>query len=373
MIDGTRRLAALAWLATVVAVAATPGDAQLTARIAASVQQGLGTASAAVLVARGEEVLLHEGYGLADAAAQRPIDRETVFAIGSITKLFTATAILKLEQQGRLATGDLLSDHFDGVPADKASITLEQLLRHCAGFGEYVDLPGEGGDFARITKDVAIARVLDQPLRFPPGSKFGYSNAGYTMLAAVIEEASGSPYADYLREQIFEPAKMTRTGFHGERRWKPECVARGRGARKAGDNDPSRWDPVGWALIGNGGMVSTVEDLWRFLRATEDDTILDAARRAKLLAEGAPSKDGGASEGRGWMVGRTPRGTPAFEVAGGDDFGFLAVMRWLPKEREAVIVTSNSAPPRGVLPRLIDGALAVLHPEGAPKEEAGKR
>src|SRR5262249_45979765 len=153
---------------------------------------------------------------------------------------------------------------------------------HCAGFAEYVDRPGEGGDFAKLSKDAALARILGEPLRFPPNSRFGYSNAGYTILAAVIEQVSRKPYAQYLREQIFEPAKMTRTGFHGDKRWKSEDVAHGRGPRAVGDNAPCDWDPVGWALIGNGGMVSTVQDLWRFLQATRDDTILDATRRATL-------------------------------------------------------------------------------------------
>ena len=339
------------------------GD-ELRTQVAAKVKEGLGgTISAAVLVARGDDVLVHEGFGLADAESRQPIDRDTVFSIGSITKLLTATAILKLEQEGRLATSDTLADHLDGVPDDKSSITLEQVLRHSAGLPEYVDLPGEGGDFAPLAKDIAIARILDSKLRFQPGKDFGYSNAGFTLLAAIIEEASGQPYDRFLREQIFEPAGMTRTGFYGEKRWKNEQVARGRGAKKVRTNAPCDWDEPAWALIGNGGMVSTVEDLWKFLRATEGDAILDAPRRAKLLAEEPPSKDGMA-EGHGWMSGRTGRGTPVFEAAGGNDFGFLAVLMWLPKEREAVIVTSNSAPPRGSLPRMMEAALKVLHPEG---------
>ena len=114
----TRRPVAVALANAFVFTGAVGSDEATTKRLAAVAKEKLGSIHAAVLVARGEETVLHEGFGAADADAKRAIDRDTVFAIGSITKLFTAAAILRLEQDGKLATGDALGDHLDGVPED---------------------------------------------------------------------------------------------------------------------------------------------------------------------------------------------------------------------------------------------------------------
>src|SRR5262245_56723700 len=140
----------------------------------------------AVLVARGENVLLARGYGTTIPGGNRPITAETVFSTGSITKQFTATAILKLETQGKLSVQDELGRWFDAVPADKSGITLHQLLTHTAGF------PGAiGDDRERIGRDVYVQRALATPLLFSPGSRYEYSNVGYSLLAAIVEKASG--------------------------------------------------------------------------------------------------------------------------------------------------------------------------------------
>jgi N-acyl-D-amino-acid deacylase len=328
-------------------------------RLAERVKETLGKSrtSAAVVVARGDELLLHEAVGWS-GAEHRPLDRDAVFCIGSITKLFTACAILKLEQQGRLSTDDAISDHLDGVPADKTAITIDQLLTHSAGLHEYHDLPGEGGDFAPISKEEALARILGQKLLFAPGSRSEYSNCGYTLLAAIVEEASGREFDDVVRAELFAPAGMAASGFFGDETWDDAIVARGRGGKTHDENAPDRWK-VTWSLAGAGGIVSSPLDLWKFCRALEGGRILDGVRREKLFRAHVPLKQGGA-EGYGWMVGRSPRGTPVCEVAGGDDFGFLALLRWKPEEREFAAIASCSSPPEGSLARAIDGAMALL-------------
>jgi CubicO group peptidase (beta-lactamase class C family) len=337
---------------------------ELGEKLAAVAKEKLSANSAAVLVARGDDVLLHEGFGAADVgdgtagAPSRKIDRETRFAIGSITKLFTAVAILRLEQQGKLTTDDKLADHLDGVPADKSKITLHQLLTHSAGLLEYHDQPGEGGDFAPMNKDEAVGRILEQKLRFEPGTQSHYSNSGYTLLAAVVEEAGGEPWTKYLREELFVPAEMKSTSFFGETCFKQDSIALGRGKKVVKKNDPDEW-LLTWSLMGNGGIISTVADLWHFCRALEGEKLLDEKRREKLFTSQMKLKDGGA-EGYGWMAGRTKTGEEFFEVAGGDDLGFLAEMRWQPKARLFIAITSNSQPQPGALPRVVDGLLDVL-------------
>jgi CubicO group peptidase (beta-lactamase class C family) len=349
---------AVALASAFVFTGAIGSDEATTKRLAAVAKEKLGSIHAAVLVARGEETVLHEGFGAADADARRAIDRDTAFAIGSITKLFTAAAILRLQQDGKLATGDALGDHLDGVPEDKAKITLHQLLTHTAGLPEYHDLKGEGGDFAPLTKDVALGRILESKLLFAPGARSQYSNSGYTLLAAVVEEASGREWTKYLRERLFAPAGMKDTGFFGEKLWKHERVAIGLGKKRHGDNAPDEW-PLTWSTLGNGGIVSTVADLARWCRALEGDAVLDAKRRAQLFEAQVKLPEGGA-EGYGWMVGRTPGGESEYEVAGGDDLGFLALLTWRPKSRTLVAITSNSAPGEGALPRVSAALMDAL-------------
>ena len=133
-----------------------------------------------------------------------PNTAHTVFSLGSVTKQFTAAAILKLEEQGSSAP----IGRFIGAPADKAGITLHQLLTHTAGLPVYT-----GDDFEPAGRDETVAKMLAAPLRFPPGSDFAYSNAGYSLLAAIVVLASGEGYEEFLRANLFTPAGLEATGY----------------------------------------------------------------------------------------------------------------------------------------------------------------
>ena len=166
--------------------------------------------SGAVLVARGGKVVLHEGYGWADLAKTAPVTRETRFYIASITKQFTAAAVLKLEERGRLGLADPVGKHLPGVPPDKAAVTIHQLLTHTSGLGQ--DYAADGiRDRAE-----AVRAVLAKPLKSPPGAQFRYSNDGYNLLAVIVEVVSGESYESFLRQNLLRPAGMSRTGFWGE-------------------------------------------------------------------------------------------------------------------------------------------------------------
>ena len=164
--------------------------------------------SGTVLVAREGEIVLHKGYGLADRRREIACRPDTIFDLGSVTKQFTATAILKLEMAGKLRTDDTLAKHFEGIPRDKAGITLHQLLTHTSGLDH-----AYGKDENYAPRDVALQVFFKMPLLFTPGEKFHYSNPGYSILAAIVEDVSGLPYERYLRKELFEPAGMTETGY----------------------------------------------------------------------------------------------------------------------------------------------------------------
>src|SRR5574338_724703 len=139
--------------------------------------------SGSALVARHDTVLLAKGYGLVDRSAGRAVTDSTVFSLGSITKQFTAAAILKLEQEGRLRTADSIGRYLPDVPSDKRGITIHQLLTHTAGLREDYG----ASDFEPVERAEYIGRVMRTALVTPPGAAYRYSNAGYSLLAAVVE------------------------------------------------------------------------------------------------------------------------------------------------------------------------------------------
>ena len=230
-----------------------------------------GGFSGTVLVARKGELLLHKGYGLADRERKTPCTTETVFDIGSITKQFTAAAILKLETEGKLRVEDRLSQHLEGVPEDKKDITLHHLLTHTSGLDHAY---GEDDDYA--PRDLAVRLFLRMPLLTAPGERYHYSNPGFSLLAAVVEKLSGMTYEEYLHDRFFRPAGMTQTGYFLPR-WNVLGVSR----NYSGDEDNGwtfnrNWGPEGpyWHLYGNGGILTTSGDLHKWEQALMSDRFL---------------------------------------------------------------------------------------------------
>ncbi|HEX4945687.1 MAG TPA: serine hydrolase domain-containing protein [Blastocatellia bacterium] len=239
----------------------------------------------AVLVAQDGKVILEKGYGWADRKRNLPFTKDTVIDIGSNTKDLTKTAILQLAQNGKLKLGDTLSQFFANVPADKAAITVAQLMEHTAGFGQY-----SGRDDERITKEDFLQRVFSAPLIAAPGKEENYSNPGYSLLAAIIEKVSGQSYEQYVRDHILTPAGMTTTGYILPK-WRDGQLARN---YADGEEQPPTLDyphlPDGaaWNLRGNGGTLSTVGDMYKFHLALQGDKLLAPEFKAKLFDVNAP-------------------------------------------------------------------------------------
>jgi CubicO group peptidase (beta-lactamase class C family) len=317
--------------------------------------------SGVVLVAKGGEVVLCKGYGSSDGGAA-PMRADSVMAIGSNTKPFTAAAILRLQSAGKLKVSDTLGTFFPDAPADKRPITLHQMLTHTSGLGEYHDVPGEGGDFATMTRDEAVRRILAEPLRFAPGAESGYSNCAYTLLAVLVEQLSGRTWEDFLRDELLLPAGMKDTGFFGEERWPDARVPAGRGERTVLDNRPTHW-PLTWSLKGAGGIVSTGADMLRWQQALRGDTLLDAPTRAAAFSVQHESAEmPGAGEGYGWMVLTSRRGTRVLNHAGADDMGFCASL-FLFVDEDAVlsVMSCTDAEPEARAP-MVQALLTAMFP-----------
>ncbi|HEX6252566.1 MAG TPA: serine hydrolase domain-containing protein [Gemmatimonadaceae bacterium] len=296
--------------------------------------------SGAVLLAKDGNVLLSKGYGLADREAGIPVTAETVFDIGSITKQFTAAAILRLEMEGKLTVNDSIGRWFDSVPDDKRGITIHHLLTHTAGLEDVF-----GGDYEVAERDSLVRVALGSKLIASPPAPYEYSNAGYTLLAAIVEKASGIPYEQYLREKVLLPAGLTRTGYRGVD-WRPGELAVGyRGAERWGSPTDHLWAPDGpyWNLRGNGGILSSLPQLFKWHQALEGDQVLSAEAKARMFApHAAENADATSHYGYGWAVTRTNRGTPLIAHNGGNGIFFADFRRYVGEGVVFLIASTNS-------------------------------
>ncbi len=272
-----------------------------------------------VLVAKGDAPFLAEGFGLADREHRVRWTPGTISDIGSITKQFTAAAILKLEEEGKLRVEDPITAYFQGVPADKAGITLHQLLSHSSGL-----VDPDIGDFDAVPLEEYLKRVFAQPLLFAPGKGYTYTNANFSLLGAIIEKLSGKPYEAVLREKLFLPNGMFETGYSlpswGESRFAQGYDAGG-GRWGTFLERPRAADGPHWALRANGGIHTTVYDMLRWARALLGGRVLSPASMKKLWAPHV-SEGGDTFYGYGWSIAKAPDGTKIVTHNGGNGIYF---------------------------------------------------
>ena len=289
--------------------------------------------SGTVLVAERGQVVLHKAYGYADRAKRIPNTITTVFPLASIGKQFTAAAIFKLESEGKLKTSDSISKYLHHVPQAMAAITIAQLLTHSAGISREADNHADMG----ATRDEFVAAVLRIPLQSRPGEKYSYSNAGYNLLAAIVEEVTGGTYETYVRNELLRPANLHRTGWRSE--FDSREFARGYQDAYRTEGNEVTFPPLpGWGGIGAGALNSTVEDLYRWNEALYTDHPLTAAARNKLFA---PAFD---EYVNGWWPTKIKLGDEAIEVIHGDGHtpGYDAYIIRFPARRIAMAFLINN-------------------------------
>ena len=287
--------------------------------------------SGSVLIARDGKVLLSKAYGMANYELDVPNTPHTKFQIASVSKPFTAAAILLLEERGKLKLKDPLSKFIPDYPqGDK--ITIHHLLAHSSGIFNANNLPGynEKSRFPQ-TLDQVIAMFKSNPLQFRPGEKFDYSNSNYNLLAYIIEKASGEAYGDVLRKNIFEPLGMNDTG---EPHTGEIIKNHASGYSPQGMTDLENAPYLDWSIkTGNGSLYSTVEDLYKFDRALYTDKLLGRASREQMFKEHFQGV------GYAWFI-RKRVNRRAITYSGRSP-GYTASFLRFPDEDAAVIVTSN--------------------------------
>lgn len=295
--------------------------------------------SGSALVALNGKPVISRGYGYSDIERKLKNSPKTIFDIGSITKQFTAAAILKLEMQGKLSTDDKITKYFQNVPPDKANMTIHQLLRHSSGLRG-----GVGGDYEKITEAEFVGRVLSSPLRFPVGTRFSYSNVGYSLLALIIEKVSGQSYEQYLYENLWKPAGMETTGYTRPNFDKNMIAVGYRKEERWGKPTEKEWekDAPYLHLKGNGGILSTTEDLLKWDRALLTHKILSKEAKGKYYYPVLRKDETGRSHyAYGWDVMKTDRNTTRIWHNGANNVFYADFYRYI-DEGVTIILMTNS-------------------------------
>lgn len=306
-----------------------------------------------VLVARDDRPLLAEGYGLADRERGIPWTPGTVSTVGSITKQYTGAAILALAEDGRLRLDDPLTAHFENVPEDKRQITLHHLLTHSSGIGDLSD----ADDWDPIGRDEFVAAAFAQPLAFAPGTDYDYSNAGYSLLGAVIEKLAGGGYEQFLRSRFLLPLGLYETGYVLAGWGDESRLAQGyRGDEAWGTvlGRPMADDGPYWVLRANGGIHTTAWDMLRWSRALLEGRALSAPSRELLWAPHVREGEGADFHyGYGWVTMELPNGNKIVGHNGGNGI-FFADLALVPEHGITIFLMTNVAAGNAYVERLLE-------------------
>lgn len=339
----------LAFGASSSAVAATPASRADVARYAeALLEQSYPDAKApgaAVLVARGDEVLYRGARGAASIELGVPLSPDQVFRLGSITKQFAAAGVLKLAEDGKLSLDDPLVKFVPGYPGGDR-ITVRMLLNHTSGIKSYTDIAGVMD--GPIQKTVTTAQLIDtfknEKPDFAPGEGWKYNNSGYVLVGAVIEAASGMPWHAWLKKSFFDPLGMQHTGYGDE------AVAVIPGHVMGYTLKNEQWAVAMYLSMTQphaaGALVSTVDDLLRWNRALHEGKVLKADSYRQMITPVGKAAD----EHYGFGISNEAfRGTGMMQHGGGI-FGFSTFLLYLPAEdlTVAVLYNADSGRPPGI-------------------------
>lgn len=305
--------------------------------------------SGVILVARGDKVLLRKAAGFADRERQIRNTPETKFPLESVTKQFTATAIMMLVDQGRVSLDDSILKYYPEGPAIWRNVKLRQLLTHTSGIEDRPGLFQSPGDFYRA--------VQNDYLGFEPRAGFHYSNAGYSLLAEVIKRVSGASYGDFLAKRVFRPLQMRNTGF-GEI---PENLVKGY-VRVDGELRVSKLQRSDIVAAGAGGIYATVDDMLLWSLAQGGDRLLSAQSRAAMFTD------------YGFDYGFGVRFSPKFGRkliwhTGNDPFaGFASIFDRFPDDELTVVAMTNADSPTGSTATLLIEGKVQTFPANAMRK-----
>lgn len=300
--------------------------------------QKLYNFSGSVLVAKGGNILLDKGYNMSNFDQNIKNTPYTTFAIGSMTKQFTATAVMQLVEKGLINEQDKVSKYIPGFPnGDK--ITIDNLLTHTSGLGDITvtELLNMKLDASKNVDNI-VNLFKNKPLYFEPGTKFQYSNAGYILLGYIVEKVSGMTYADYLQNNIFKPLNMNHTGMGYNGSIKDY---NSNGYTGYLDVSPISDEALLDGLYGAGALYSCTEDLYKWDRSLKEHKLLSEKTLDKMFSKHVAMSDGNnpVYYGYGWMIYDSPAGHEIFH--GGNVLGFTSNIERIPDKDLTIIILSN--------------------------------
>ncbi|MFZ0770426.1 MAG: serine hydrolase domain-containing protein [Candidatus Sulfotelmatobacter sp.] len=317
----------------------------------------------ALLVSRGGKIVRAEGFGLANVELQVPVKPETVFQSGSVGKQFTATAVMMLVEEGKIALDDPLTKYFADAPATWKQVTVRELLSHTAGFGDYP----EKFDFRKDWTEAELLKLAEGiPLAYPPGTKWEYSNLGFLTLGILIHRVTGEFYGDFLQQRIFQPLGMRTTRIISEADIVPNRAAGYRLVK--GELKNQEWVAPMVNTTADGSLYFSILDLAKWDAALYTGKLLKGSSLDQMwtpakLKNGQPNKDG---YGFGWVIGER-HGHRVISHDGAWQGFKTAIARYV-DDQLTVVVLANLAEAK---PGEIAGHVADIYITEA-KKEAGK-
>jgi len=296
--------------------------------------------SGAVLVAKNDAIIINKGFGFANKEKNVINNPNTVFDICSVSKQFTGAAIVKLAEENKLKLESPISTFFDYLPEDKKDITIHQLLTHSAGFGH-----GSTDDFDLTPKDIYFSNLFQEKLLFTPGSKYEYSNSGYSILGRIIELVSGQDYETYLNEKLFQPAGMKQTGYLLPD-WDNRTIANEYLLNVSNESSHithyQKDGEIARTVLANGGIHSTNNDMYKWYQALKSNKILSQKSIEKLTQPYvAEYEDNSSHYAYGWAVFKSKRDSKVITHNGFNGISYNEFV-WFPEEDAIILIASNA-------------------------------
>jgi len=292
---------------------------------------------ASLLVIRDGKPIVRRSWGLADLEAHVPATPATNYRLASVTKQFTATAILLLAQDDKLDLSDKASQYLPTLPRAAASITIHQLLTHTSGLVDYEDLMSDTA--TRQVHDADVLKLLEtkDSLYFAPGTSYRYSNSGYSLLALIVQRVSGKTFAIFLHDRIFAPLGMNNTVAHQDG---VDVVSNRAFGYTMKDSSWARKDQsTTSAVLGDGGIYSSIDDMAKWDAAQYDSRLLQEQWRRVAFTPHTATDVPGTSYGFGWRI------TGETLWHSGETSGFRNVIVRYPARKLTIVILTNRNTP----------------------------
>ncbi len=308
---------------------------------------------ATALVTQKGKIMYHKAFGQANLELNVPMQTPMIFRIGSITKQFTAVAILQLMEQGKLNLQDEITKFIPDYPTHGHKITIEHLLTHTSGIRSYTDMSEFGEIIQKEMKPEELIKFFkNQPMDFAPGTQWNYNNSGFVLLGYIIEKVSGKSYPDYVEQGFFKPLGMSNSYYGND----AKLIKNRAAGYERGKDGIQNASPMSMTLpYAAGSIQSTVEDLWKWHQAVHSYRLVKKETLEKAFIPYKLTNGKATNYGYGWFLGDI-QGSATIEHGGGIN-GFLTSSIYLPKEDVFVAIFSNST---AKSPDMIAAKLAAL-------------